>query len=437
MAPRHHSLFGAASASKPSRPAIVGPISAQGRNMVDAAGPRLRLGVTWFWGPWAVDHDLARFDRNAKTLSALGDFSPRMFGQVVNGGNYVHRQVTIGGLCRAMTRLRDEYRLRSLPVILGDCSDIDAVHKHDQVMTFVDMLFADKSLLNAILMAEIGNEGGHTGLQDIGFLGELYRMVQSAFPSLLVAPTSAEDYPWPDESGGQISDLYARTGASALSAHPSRGGSVPQIIRQMYAYNFFTVPRVGGATEPWGIASSITSTASFDELAASKVVDWVSGWALSVLHVGTGVYGIRESLPYGERYENFNEDPVFMDIAPKLETLRAALPQDLPNFGAPHHADPKFNGTFPFVTLPNQSWDAENKAYGMRAYANVSPDGRFVIVLLDQRRDFTITAARNMTTTVRQMDWEKRTNTFGLSAGEPFVLKTPPSGYGIIEGRFA
>src|SRR5678809_982013 len=118
-APRFHSLFSGMAAGPTPRPPITGPVWAQGRNMADAAGPRLRLGVTWFWGPWAVDNDLARFDRNAKTLSALGDYAPRMFGQVINGGNYVHRQVTQAGLCRAMTRLRDTYKLRSLPVILG------------------------------------------------------------------------------------------------------------------------------------------------------------------------------------------------------------------------------------------------------------------------------------------------------------------------------
>lgn len=404
--------------------------------MVDSSGPHLRLGVTWFWGPWAVDNDPARFERNAKTLSDCGDYAPRMFGQVVNGGNYVHRQVTQQGLCRAMTRLRDSYGLRSLPVILGDCSDLNTDQKRQQVQQFIDLLRADPSLLNAILMAEGGNEGGHTGLEDIGFLSEIDDMVEHAFPSMLFAPTSAEDYPWPDDSGGQISFVYYHAGGNALSAHPSRGGSLQQILRQMYGYNFLAVPRVGGATEPWGIASSISSAKSFDELAAMAATTWVSGWALFTLHVGTGVYGLRESHDYGERYENFDEDPLFMDIAPKLETLRASLPQDLANFGNPHHADPKFNGTFPFITLVNQSWDAENKAYGMRAYANVAPDGRFVIVLLDQRRDFTITAARNMTVTIRQMDWTKRTNTFDLAAGTTMTLKTPPGGYGIIEGRF-
>jgi hypothetical protein len=432
-------FLGSSPVEAPTQP-ITGPVVADGRNWSDVTPtglvPRLRLGVTWFWGAWARDNDLPRFDRNAAWLAKQGNYAPRMFGYVVNGGNYVHRQVTQSGLMRAMTRLRDTYQRRSLPVILGDCSDLSDSQKTDQVNLFCDLMYADPSLANAVLLAEIGNEGGHTGLQNIDLLARLYAIARNRLPSMLCAPTSAEDYPWPDESGGQITDLYQRTGGRVLSMHPSRGGDANAIIRQTYGYNFLGLPQLGADTEPWGPSSSVAWSTSFEENAATALVCWISGYGLYVFHCGTGVYGIRQDTPYGPRYENFDEDPAVVAILPQLETLRASLPQDLSNFGRPHHADPKNNGLFPFITEPFTAWDKEFRETGMRAYANVSNDGRFVIGLVGQQREFVITPRNSMTFTVRRMNWQPLDATRTLAHGAPYTLHVPPFGYGIIEGRF-
>lgn len=410
-----------------------GRVVTSGRNFVDAKPglglPSLRLGVTWFWGPNAYKESYSNFAENASWLAKAANVAPRMFGQVINGGRYVNRQVTQSGLVGAMNELATVHGLRSLPVILGDCSDLNPTQKMQEVNYFCDLLVANSSVLNYIVMAEIGNEGGHTGLQDIGLLAQLTKIVRDRFPDLLVACTSAEDYPWPDDSGGQIPEVYGRGNSNAFSMHPSRGGDINAKIRQTYGYNFLNVPRIGGATEPWGPASSIAQTTTYEHVAATALVNWISGWGLFVFHCGTGIYGQRYDSDYGPRYANFFDDPSVVDILPKLEKLRSNLPQDLAGFGNITHADPKNNGNFPFVTLADQMWDREFKDTGCRAYAAISPDGRFVVAVVGQTRDFAIEPRNSANYRVRDMEWN-------LIETNPTMLRVPKNNMQLIEGRF-
>ena len=341
--------------------------------------------------------------------------------------------VWLGGL---LDLAYDEYGLRTHVVIFGE--RVGTRTQHLGIVTAVTKALAGREA--KVTHVEIANEGGHTGFSGPDGIEEL--RAHAVYVAMrcrhLVALTSAEDYPpINDVQGPDYVYAGAPVAVTMFEFHPDRDvngdGGPYRPCRQPYGYKEYRLPHVGGAGEPRGPQSSVSETSDPVLLCADAAMVYLCGWARYVLHTGAGVFGMANQPGHPERPANVWEAPNWGPITQALTTLRANLPQDLPSWGQLCHANPKFNGQFPFVTLAGQSWDRAYTEHGTRGYA-VRQGNRFMVIALKLEAPLELVAPVEMRYRVRSLTTWEPYETVLLSTGQ---IHTMPAFAGavLIEGE--
>jgi hypothetical protein len=379
-------LIVAMTAGLATRPA--GRMRATGSALADASGAQNWLGATLFWLAWAYKHDRARLERNLQWLADHDFDYVRALGVV--GGNEFwaarpsdpawpdYAEVIAGATDLAY----DTYGLRVQWTIFGGTELAPTPARRQQI---VDLFAAmTRRREHKLFLFEIANEAWHVGFSasdptELRRLGARLNG-KTEVPVALTAPLT-----------GQECAVYAGSGADVATLHYSRSddgagwGSVARPWgwpREYEAGCRGRLPPVVVNNEPIGIDSSVNEEGDPRRLALAYATTFLAGNAAYVFHTGAGIRG--GSFDGDDRKANLWEQDRADEAAGALARLRRSLPPGLAQWT---RHDASARGA-PFTDGASRVEDGTV----FRLYA-ARRRGRFVAVVLDQKRALALTAA--------------------------------------------
>lgn len=365
-----------------------GRMRVSGSALADASGPQNWLGATLFWLAWAYKHDRTRLEQNLQWLADHDFDYVRALGVV--GGNEFwaarpsdpawpdYAEVIAGATDLAY----DKYGLRVQWTIFGGTELAPTPARRQQIVDGFAAMSRGRE--HKVFLFEIANEAWHVGFSasdptEVRRLGARLNG-KTEIPVALTAPLR-----------GHECAVYAGSGADVATLHYSRSddeGAWGPVTRpwgwpgEHDASCRARLPRVVVNNEPIGIDSSVNEENDPRRLALGYATTFVAGNAAYVFHTGAGIRG--GSFDGDDRKANLWEQERADEAAGALARLRRLLPPSLAEWTRRDASD---RGA-PFTDGAARVKDGTV----FRLYA-ARRNGRFVAVVLDQKRALTLTTA--------------------------------------------
>lgn len=319
----------------PPPPSVrTGQVIADRHALKDGDGYRLFWGTSLFWSLWAETNDRERLDQNLLKASLAGADFVRVFAQV-GGASWSDRavdprQAGWQEAIRSFTeRAYTQYGLRVEWTLFAWASNLSQAERQAAVSRFLNAI---DGLHHATLAVEIANEGYANGPEPM-HARDLAGRVRARFPGLIAITAPQGDSctaqaPWYRDSVASLITLH-------FSRDISKEGKRWRPVRQPWRESTFRCDgqaQAYSSNEPIGPGSSVNEESDPLRLVMSAVVGWVGGVGAYVYHTDAGIRGGGHADRARGRKANLWEVTNFDATTKALNAMRAALPQDLPNW---------------------------------------------------------------------------------------------------------
>lgn len=317
----------------------------------DDDGLQPALGFTLFAGGWAYLHDRGRLEQNLEVLASAGVDWVRVL-VVVGPQHWTDRTVTpadTATMVPGFTDLAyDKYGIRTQWTIFGGIDTTPTPSSREALVRQVADLLAPRAA--KVQYVEVANEAWQNGFDGDDGRAEAKRLasiLKARLPNL-VAVTA------PQEATAEgVSDWYDGSPANVVALHLERNtsgtGLMWRPVRQAWEMPFAS-PDLGRVNqEPIGPQSSVSDDDDPLRLTMAAALTWLSGGAGYVLHTGAGVrLGGREDVAL-RRPANVWQVSRIAETFAGLRSVRALLPDDLPNWQR-HNTNRNYPNT-PFANV--------------------------------------------------------------------------------------
>jgi|TARA_R110002020_G_scaffold197348_1_gene398430 hypothetical protein len=363
-----------------SRP-MVGPLSHDHKAVLDGAGTFPALGVTAFWLPWAVEHDMARVDRLAEWARGCGMTYVRWLGSHDwDGGTQRRRDDYFNLMERTITALAER----------GLRSQITAFSRRHMIDNPTADIQEWSHLVNAhhlsVILFEIANEFNHThngwSRQELRGLGDQFRNNCSA-PLALSAP-AAETW---DDMRDELVALNKNSAADALSIHFPRRDNTHEgpwkWVRQPWHARHqlcSSCPRFvcDNEHQKW----SNSNGGRIVEVAASApLMAFIAGCGMSTHHDEYGVH-----IDQGE-YGQHDHDKQLQRVLGTVMPLLQSCASNVANWQESRVGDG--GGDHPFPSLLDEHWSFDGDlTHGVSRAFCANADSKRMVMVLSGVKDY-------------------------------------------------
>ena len=359
---------------------MTGPIRHNHKAVADDTSSFPALGVTAFWLPWAVEHDMARVDRLAEWARGCGMTYVRWLGShnwndaLGRGGTERRRS----GYFELMERTIGELAARGLR---SQITAFSRRHMIDNptadVSEWGDLVHAHA---NEVILFEIANEFNHS---DNGWSRHEMRALGNVFSSRCSTPlalSAPAGETWEDMKN-ELIPLNDGSSADAVSIHFPRydktfEGAWKWVRQPWHARHHLSSnsPRFvcDNEHQKWSQSNGgrIVEVAS-----AAPIVAFIAGCGMSTHHDDYGVHTDRGE--YGQHDHDKRLQRVLGTVMPLLESMSA----DVANWDESRVG--QGGGNHPFPSLHDEHWSFNGDlTHGVsRAFCASGSGDRMVMAL--------------------------------------------------------
>ena len=350
-----------------------GPLTPDGRALRDSGGHFPALGLSAFWMPWSLAHNVDHLDRFAEYALSCGATYVRWFGNHDWAGGTSIRVPNYWDLMRKTIEALAEYNLRSLITLATRSHLIDEPVSYAR--TWADVVYDDR---DRVIACEMVNEADH-GDNDWN-LDDLHAMTQAfqeraAIRTVVTAPLggtfedmiAATDRYYGNVPGAKI-DHGLRTFHFARRNNTDEGDW--RAIRQPWHSRFMHAFVINNEPQRW----DKTITHSVEWAAVAPIVSWIAGCGMHCHHDVVGVFNDRG---------HYADQDGATQLATVWSRVLPLLPDDLANW-VPCRVG-EIHEEHPFPDLIHHHWPFANLDHGVsRAFATIRGN-RFVMALTGVR----------------------------------------------------